>query len=147
MIGGIEGEEVSVGEGRVSEGLKQSPVECPELFLLFAESGTVTQSVVIPFLEFRDRPEVEEGGAAFIEFKASGPDGGGFADFLAVVDENRTTGESEKNGGDDSTNGHSVSTPVLGGGNTALVVVLGIAKAVVTDKTGAGKGVEVVGPA
>lgn len=130
----------------MGEGLEGSPVECPKLFLLFAESGTVTRSVVIPFLEFRDRPEVEEGGATFIEFKASGTDSGGFADFLAIVDENRTTGESEKNGGDNTTNGHSVSTPVLGGGNTALVVVLGIAKGVVTDKTGAGEAIEIVGP-
>ena len=130
----------------MGEGLEGPPIECPKLFLLPAKRRTVTRSVVIPFLEFRDRPEVEEGGAAFIEFKASGTDGGGFADFLAVVDENRTTGESEKNGGDNSTHGHSVSTPVLGGGNAALVVVLGIAEGVVTDKTGAGETIEIVGP-
>jgi hypothetical protein len=130
----------------VREGLEGSLIECPKFFLLNTQSGTVTRSVVIPFLEFGDRPEVEEGGAAFIEFKASGTDGGGFADFLAVVDENRTTGESEKNGGDNSTYGHSVSTPMLGGGNAALVVVLSIAEGVVTDKTGAGETIEIVSP-
>ena len=39
-----------------------------------------------------------------------------------------------------------MSTPVLGGGNAALVVVLGIAEGVVTDKTGAGETIEIVGP-
>ena len=39
-----------------------------------------------------------------------------------------------------------MSTPVLGGGDAALVVIFGVAKGVVADKTRAGQGIEIVRP-
>ena len=130
----------------MSERLEGSPVECPKLFLLDAQVGTVTRSVVIPFLKFGDRPVVEKGGASFIELEPRGTHGGGLTHLLSVVDHDRSAGEGKENCGYDTTHGHSMSTPVLSGGDAALIVIFGVAKGVVADKTRAGQGVEIVGP-
>ena len=101
---------------------------------------------MIPFLELGDRPVVEKGGAAFIKLEPRGTHGGGLTNLLSVVDHDRPAGEGKENCGYNSTHGQSVSTPGLGGGDAAFIVILSVAKGVVADKTRAGQGVEIVRP-